>query len=62
MAAEDFSFVLQRVPGAMLALGVRAPGWDEPRPVHTARFDLDESALPVGAACMASAAIAFLDS
>ncbi|HXM58090.1 MAG TPA: M20 family metallopeptidase [Candidatus Dormibacteraeota bacterium] len=62
MAAEDFSFVLQRVPGAMLSLGVRAAGWDEPRPVHTARFDLDESALPVGAACMASAAIAFLDS
>jgi amidohydrolase len=62
MAAEDFSFVLQRVPGAMLSLGVRAPGWDEPRPVHTARFDLDEAALPVGAACMASAAMAFLDS
>jgi len=62
MAAEDFSFVLQRVPGAMLTLGVRAPGWDEPRPVHTARFDMDESALPVGAACMVSVAMAFLDS
>ena len=62
MAAEDFSFVLQRVPGAMLSLGVRAPDWTEPRPVHTARFDLDESALPVGVACMASAALAFLGS
>ncbi len=60
MAAEDFSFILQRVPGAMLSLGVRAPGWVEPRPVHTARFDLDESALPVGAACMASVAMEFL--
>jgi amidohydrolase len=62
MAAEDFSFVLQRVPGAMLSLGVRSPEWDEPRPVHTARFDVDESALPVGVACMASAAMEFLES
>ena len=62
MAAEDFSFVLQRVPGAMLSLGVRSPGWEEPRPVHTARFDVDESALPVGVACMASAALEFLGS
>jgi amidohydrolase len=62
MAAEDFSFVLQRVPGAMLSLGVRSPDWAEPRPVHTARFDLDESALPVGVAAMASVALAFLGS
>jgi amidohydrolase len=62
MAAEDFSFVLQRVPGAMLSLGVRSPEWDAPRPVHTARFDVDESALPVGVACMASAAMEFLSS
>jgi amidohydrolase len=62
MAAEDFSFVLQRVPGAMLGLGVRAPDWPEPRPVHTARFDLDESALPAGVACMASVALEFLAS
>jgi amidohydrolase len=62
MAAEDFSFVLQRVPGAMLTLGVRAPGWTEPRPVHTAQFDLDESALPSGVACLASVALEFLGS
>jgi amidohydrolase len=62
MAAEDFAFVLERVPGAMLTLGVRAPEWDEPRPVHTPRFDVDESALPVGVACMASVAVEFLRS
>jgi amidohydrolase len=62
MAAEDFSFVLQRVPGASLSLGVRAPGWAEPRPVHTARFDLDESALPIGVACMTSVALDLLGS
>ena len=60
MAAEDFSFVLQRVPGAMLSLGVRSRDWAEPRPVHTARFDMDESALPIGVAVMTSVALQFL--
>jgi len=60
MAAEDFSFVLQKVPGAMLQLGVRAPGWAEPRPTHTAQFDLDEAALPLGAAAYAAVAVEFL--
>jgi metal-dependent amidase/aminoacylase/carboxypeptidase family protein len=54
--------VLQRVPGAMLSLGVRAAGWEEPRPVHTARFDLDEGALQVGVACMTSVALEYLNS
>jgi amidohydrolase len=61
-AAEDFSFVLQRVPGAVLSLGVRRQEWEEPRPVHTPRFDLDEQALPIGVACMTSVALEFLGS
>ena len=62
MGAEDFSFVLQRVPGAMLMLGVRKPEWAEPRPVHTAQFDLDEDALPLGAAAYAALALEALNS
>ena len=61
MGAEDFAFVLQKVPGAMLSLGVKAPEWEAPKPLHTATFDLDESALPVGAACLASVALRYLD-
>ncbi len=61
MGAEDFAFVLQKVPGAMLSLGVMAPDWEEPKPVHTATFDIDESALPVGAACMASVSLDYLE-
>ena len=60
MAAEDFSFVLQRVPGAMLSLGVRSRDWSEIRPVHTPRFDLDEGALPIGVAALTSVALDFL--
>ena len=62
MAAEDFSYVLQRVPGAMVQLGVRDPAWAEARPVHTAQFDLDEGSLPLGAAAYAAMALEFLAS
>jgi amidohydrolase len=62
MAAEDFSFVLQRVPGAMLMLGVKNPSWTDPKPAHTAQFDLDEDALPLGTAAYAAMALEFLHS
>lgn len=61
-AAEDFSFVLQRVPGAALMLGVRHPSWTEPKPVHTPRFQLDEDAIPIGVASMTAVALEFLGS
>lgn len=60
MGAEDFAFVLQRVPGAFIYLGVRDPSWESPRPVHTATFDLAENALPIGATAYAATALKFL--
>ncbi len=60
MGGEDFAFLLERVPGAMYRLGVRHPDWTEVRSLHTANFNLDESALPLGAATMASTAIHYL--
>jgi amidohydrolase len=62
MGAEDFSYVLQRVPGAMLMLGVKHPGWAAPKPVHTAQFDLDEEALPLGTAAYVALALEALSS
>ncbi len=59
-AGEDFSFILQRVPGAMLHLGVRNPEWADERPPHTARFDLDEGSVPLGVACLTAVALDFL--
>ncbi len=59
MGGEDFSFLMQRVPGAMFRLGVRRPG-SAPFALHTSDFDLDESALPIGTAMMAGAALKFL--
>ena len=62
MGAEDFAFILQKVPGAMLWLGVKDPAWPEPKPVHTATFDIDESALPIGSSAMAGVALDYLKS
>jgi amidohydrolase len=62
MGAEDFAYILENVPdGAMFWLGVRDPAWPQPRPVHSPIFDLDERALPIGAAVMAETALRFLN-
>ncbi len=60
MGAEDFAYVLERVPGAMLLLGVRPPGVEEAAPCHSTRMLLDEEAMPLGAALHAAIATRFL--
>jgi len=57
--AEDFGYMTARIPGAMFWLGVTSdrvasPVW------HSSTFDLDEDALPVGAAVLAAAALKLL--
>ena len=59
MGAEDFAYMSALKPGAMFSLGVRAPGAPI-RPVHTPDFDLDEDALPIGAAVLAETALRLL--
>ncbi len=60
MWAEDFAFVLERIPGAMLWLGVKSSDWPQPKAIHTPEFDLDESALPIGSSALAGAALDYL--
>lgn len=50
MGAEDWSYVLQRVRGSMVFLGVAPPGVAEPAPNHSNRMLLDEPAMAAGAA------------
>jgi amidohydrolase len=52
MGSEDFSYILQRVPGAMAFLGATPPELD-PETVpqtHSNKVVIDEDALPVGVA------------
>lgn len=58
--AEDFGYMSAVVPGAMFWLGVAGPA--VPDPVwHSPTFDIDEDALPIGAALMAAAAVRLLE-
>jgi amidohydrolase len=61
MGAEDFSYMAQAAPGCMVRLGVHDPAWgDSYYPVHRADFRLDEAALPIGAAALATAAVEWM--
>ncbi len=63
MGAEDFSYVLEKVPGAMAMLGVAAAGADPAGccGIHSSRMVVDESVLPRGAAILAGCAVRFLE-
>jgi amidohydrolase len=60
MGAEDFSYVLEQVPGAMAFLGTRPPGVAAPdvAPNHSNRMLLDEDAMDVGVALYSAVAVA----
>jgi hippurate hydrolase len=62
MGAEDFAYVLDKVPGAMLFLGVAIKGedWTKCCGIHSTKMMLDESVMPQGSALLAGLADAFL--
>ena len=63
MGAEDFSYVLEKVPGAMFFLGVAHDGkdWSQCCGLHSPRMIVDEAALPRGAAMLAGCALEFFE-
>ena len=61
MGAEDWSYVLQRVPGCMAFLGTAPAGTATAAPNHSNRMVLDESAMAVGVATYAAVALRWLD-
>jgi hippurate hydrolase len=62
MGAEDFSYVLQRVPGAMAHLGGRPADVEEATAPqnHSNRVVFDEASMAVGAALHAAVALRYL--
>ncbi len=64
MGAEDFSYVLQKVPGAMVFLGVCPEGqkWQMACPCHSNKMTLNESMLVRGVAAHCAIAEDFLGS
>ena len=62
MGAEDFSYVLQKMPGAMAFIGV-APEGSDPRtnpPLHNTRMTIDEAVMAKGIAMHCAVAARFL--
>jgi hippurate hydrolase len=57
MGAEDWSFVLQLVPGSMLFLGACPSGERDPAPNHSTRMVIDEGAMAAGIAMHAALAL-----
>ena len=64
MGAEDFSYVLQKLPGAMAFLGVAPPDGEaaERAPLHNPSMMVDEAVLPRGVAMHCAFATRFLES
>jgi amidohydrolase len=62
MGAEDWSYVLQQVPGAMAFLGACPSGLEPGKAPgnHSNRVVFDEAAMPVGAATLAGSALRHL--
>lgn len=53
MGAEDFGYYTQVIPGCFFRLGVRNESKGIIHQVHTPKFDIDESAIEIGAGMMA---------
>jgi amidohydrolase len=58
LGAEDFGSFMALAPGAMFMLGVQREG--DVRFAHNPTFDIDETALPLGAAILAQAVLRFV--
>jgi hippurate hydrolase len=60
MGAEDWSYVLQQVPGAMVFLGAQPDGPGPIAPNHSNRMVIDEQAMATGIAMHTAVALEYL--
>ncbi len=60
MGAEDFSCVLQKLPGAMVLVGVRPTDEESRAPLHSNRMMLNEEGMQAGIALNAAIALRYL--
>jgi amidohydrolase len=58
LGGEDFSWMLQQVPGALARLGVRTPGEICPD-IHQPTFMVDEACIPIGLKLLTEVATTF---
>jgi amidohydrolase len=56
LGGEDFGWILEKVPGAMMRLGTRTPG-GQTYDLHRGDFSVDERAIAIGARVLAATAL-----
>jgi amidohydrolase len=61
MGGEDFSYYTDLVPGVFFRLGIYNENKNAIYPNHHPKFDIDESALPLGVAMLAQFAFDYID-
>jgi amidohydrolase len=61
MGGEDFSYFLQKVPGAFVFLGSSNEAKGLCHPHHSPLFDFDEACLPIGVELLARIAMRYLE-
>jgi amidohydrolase len=61
MGAEDMSYFLNAVPGCYLRLGSGNPNHGVIHPHHSALFNFDEAALPIGVELLTQLTLAYLN-
>lgn len=59
MGGEDMSYFLRKVPGCFAFVGSASPGRPA-SPHHSATFDIDEGALPIGVELLSQVALRYL--
>jgi amidohydrolase len=57
LGGEDYGWMLEKVPGALARLGVRAPGAATAVDLHHAGFDVDEACIEAGIRLLAGAVV-----
>lgn len=60
MGSEDFSFYQEAIPGYFFLLGMENKSRGKPESVHSPHFQINEDALPYGAALHATLAASYL--
>jgi amidohydrolase len=61
MAAEDFSFYLQKTRGAFMFLGISADPNKSAPPLHSPHFNFNDDAIPSGVRLLSGLALRFLE-
>jgi len=61
LGGEDFAYYLQKVPGAMLRIGIRNKKIGADKPWHSSKFMVDEEAIYYATALMVGTTLKYMD-